>query len=57
MCCLGRTPAAQATIALFMSERSDHSIATERVGEGAKYKHPQALERWLGALRVAGLPE
>ena len=55
--CLGRTPEAQAAIALFMSERPDHSIAIERVGEGAKYEDPQALERWLGALGVAGLPD
>jgi TolB-like protein/DNA-binding winged helix-turn-helix (wHTH) protein len=55
--CLGQTAEAQATIALFMSERPDHSVAIERVGEGAKYEDPQALERWLGALRTAGLPD
>jgi adenylate cyclase len=55
--CLGRIAEARATIELFMLERPDHSIVIERIGEGAKYEDPQALERWLGALRVAGLPE
>jgi len=55
--CLGRIAEARATIELFMLERPDHSIAIERTGEGAKYEDPQALERWLGALRVAGLPD
>jgi TolB-like protein/DNA-binding winged helix-turn-helix (wHTH) protein len=55
--CLGRTAEAKAAIGLFMTERPDHSIAIERAGEGAKYEDPHALERWLGALRVAGLPD
>jgi TolB-like protein/DNA-binding winged helix-turn-helix (wHTH) protein len=55
--CLGRIAEAQATINAYMLERPDHSLASERVQEGSKYQDPQALERWLGALRVAGLPE
>jgi TolB-like protein/DNA-binding winged helix-turn-helix (wHTH) protein/Tfp pilus assembly protein PilF len=55
--CLGQTAEAQAAISLFMQEQPNHSLSIERVSEGAKYRDFEALERWLDALRLAGLPE
>ena len=55
--CLGRQAEAEATIAKLLEKRPGHTVTKEREAEQGKYANPADLERWLDALRKAGLPE
>jgi hypothetical protein len=55
--CLGRQEEAEATIAKFLEDEPDHSIAKLREQYRHRYKDPTGLERWIDDLRTAGLPD
>jgi hypothetical protein len=44
-------------MSVFLSERPNYLIKVEQKKLAGKYENADALERWLDALRQAGLPE
>lgn len=54
---LGQVENAKRNMAAYLSEYPDHCLAREREIEEPKYDFPKDGERWLDALRIAGLPE
>jgi tetratricopeptide (TPR) repeat protein len=55
--CLGRTEDAKAAIAKLLEKEPGHTISQVRAKMQARFTDQAELERWLDALRVAGLPE
>lgn len=55
--CLDQIENARKNMAAFLIKNPDHCLARERAIEQPKYDFPEDGERWLDALRAAGLPE
>lgn len=55
--CLGRNEDAKAAIAKLLEKQPDHTISHIREKSQPRYTDKAELERWLDALRMAGLPE
>ena len=55
--CLGRQEEAEATIANFLENKTDYSIAKLRKKLSPRFKDPAVLESLTDDLRTAGLPE
>jgi TolB-like protein/class 3 adenylate cyclase len=55
--CLGRKEDAEATIAKFLEIEPGYSMAKEKGKMQRQFKNSDELERWIDALRTAGLPE
>jgi len=47
----------QAALALFLQHLPDYTLQKERAGYSAQFANPESGERWIAALRQAGLPE
>lgn len=55
--CLGQTDEGRQAAQTFLSEFPAFNLAQEREVETTKYDNPDDLERWIDALRAAGVPE
>ncbi|MDX2314911.1 MAG: adenylate/guanylate cyclase domain-containing protein [Gammaproteobacteria bacterium] len=55
--CLDRKEDAEATITRFLELEPGYSMAKEKGKMQGQHKNPDVLERWIDALRTAGLPE
>ena len=55
--CLGRLEESRAAIDALLEHDPDYAVAKFRLNFRGKYDDPVALERWIGDLRKAGLPD
>jgi hypothetical protein len=55
--CLDRKEDAEAAIAKFLEIEPGYSMAKEKGKMQRQFKNSDELERWIDALRTAGLPE
>jgi TolB-like protein/DNA-binding winged helix-turn-helix (wHTH) protein len=55
--CLGNEREAQEALAVFLKDSPGDSISKQRKQWEKNYTVPGALERWIGHMRFAGLPE
>lgn len=55
--CEGRRDEAIRIMSDYMQEHPTHSISRQRSLDTIKYSTPQQLDRWLDALRAAGMPD
>jgi TolB-like protein/DNA-binding winged helix-turn-helix (wHTH) protein len=57
LACLGNEREAKEALAVFLKDSPGDSIGRQRKQWEKHYPTPEALERWLGHMRFAGLPE
>jgi adenylate cyclase len=55
--CLGNVQAAKEALAVFLQNSPGDSISKQRREWEKLYTAPGALDRWIGHMRIAGLPE
>jgi len=55
--CLGNKREAKAALAVFLKDSPGDSISKQRRQWEKNYLAPGSLERWIGHMRFAGLPE
>ncbi|RWN65109.1 MAG: tetratricopeptide repeat protein [Mesorhizobium sp.] len=55
--CLGNEREAKEALAVFLKDSPGDSISRQRKQWEKNYTAPGALERWIGHMRIAGLPE
>jgi TolB-like protein len=53
----GDVQAAKAEMANFTAERPNHTLKIERFVVGTKFRDADLADRWLAALKMAGMPE
>jgi hypothetical protein len=53
----GEVQAARAEMAKFTAERPNHTLEIERFVIGTKFRDGDLADRWIAALKLAGMPE